>query len=264
MDIKSGITRVSPTTIIDTSARRDFTEWGGPVMSWQPGGRRLAVCSSVVEVALLDTDSLEVLSTFKAHKNLVFSMAFSADSRWLATGSMDNTIRVTDIAAKPAAAVATMRGHAGWVRTLRFSPDGSLLASWCKEDRTLRLWDTRTGNLKGVFESDGADVSFLPDGQTLISGDVRAVHLWDVRSAEGWVLRGHRGFDISVLVSPDGGTIYSGGWDGWSGQPGSLRFWDAATGDQIAAMGAADVYVRGATLSLDGSRLAVSFRSSKG
>jgi WD40 repeat protein len=65
----------------------------------------------------------------------------------------------------------------------------------------------------------------------------------------------------SVLVSPDGATIYSGGWDGFVGQPGSLRFWDAATGDLIAATGAADAYLVAAALSPDGSRLAVSVRA---
>ena len=71
-------------------------------------------------------------------------------------------------------------------------------------------------------------------------------------------MRGHRGNVYPVLLSPDGATIYSGGWDGYVGQPGSLRFWDAATGDEIAATGAADEYVRAAALSADGSRLAIS------
>ena len=253
MDTKTGATKVSPTAI--TSASPTGVPGGVPVC-FQPDGRRLAVCTSVGEVALLDTDSLEVLSTFKAHKNWVLCMVFSADSRWLPTGSLDKTIRITDVAANPPAEVATLRGHAGWVWALCFSPDGSLLAS-CGQDRTLRLWDTRTGSPRGVFESDRADPSFLPDGQTLINGDTKGVRFWDVRSSEALVLRGHRSFVYPVLLSPDGATIYSGGWDGWWGQPGSLRFWDAATGDQIAATGAAGGWVRGAALSVDGSGLAV-------
>jgi WD40 repeat protein len=67
-----------------------------------------------------------------------------------------------------------------------------------------------------------------------------------------------------VLLSPDGATIYSGGWDGFVGQPGSLRFWDAATGDAIAATGAADSYVRAGALSADGSRLAISVNAANG
>ena len=258
MDTKSGATRVSRAAITSPLLATDEFMGGGSPVCFQPDGRRLAVCKSVGEVALLDTDSLEILSTFEAHKNNIMPMVFSADSRWLATGSYDNTIRITDVAANPPAAVATLRGHTGWVLALCFSPEGSLLTS-CGADRTLRLWDTRTGSPRGVFESDGFHPSFVPDGQTLINGDTNGVRFWDVRSSDAWVLHGHRSFVYPVLVSPDGATIYSGGWDGWAGQTGSLRFWDAATGDQIAATGAADVYVRGAALSVDGSRLAVSF-----
>ncbi len=252
VDTQSGATRVSPTTVTSADAL--------PTICFQPDGRRLALCRALGDVALLDTASLEILSTFKTHDNAIASMAFSPDSRWLATGSLDNTIRLTDVAANPPAAVATLRGHAGPILALCFSPDGSLLAA-CGADKILCLWDTRTMSLRGMFESDGVDPSFLSDGQTLINGESNQVRFWDVRSLDACVLRGHRSFVYSVLVSPDGATIYSGGWDGFVGQPGSLRFWDAATGDLIAATGAADAYLVAAALSPDGSRLAVSVRA---
>ena len=262
MDTKTGTTNVSPRAMIPYECYSTFYDAGNSPVCFQPDGRRLAASTSAGEVALLDTDSFKILSAFKAHKNTIRCMVFSADSRWLATGSLDKTIRITDVAANPPVAVATLRGHVGWVRALCFSPDGSLLAS-CGEDRTLRLWDTRTGSPRGVFESDGFDPRFLPDGQTLINGETKGVRFWDVRSSDAWVLRGHRSFVYPVLVSPDGATIYSGGWDGWLGQPGSLRFWDAATGDLIAATGPPGVFVRGAALSVDGSRLAVAFFASR-
>ena len=245
VDTQSGATRVSPTIVTSADAL--------PTICFQPDGRRLALCRALGDVALLDTASLEILSTFKTHDNAIASMAFSPDSRWLATGSLDNTIRLTDVAANPPAAVATLRGHAGPILALCFSPDGSLLAA-CGADKILCLWDTRTMSLRGMFESDGVDPSFLSDGQTLINGESNQVRFWDVRSLDACVLRGHRSFVYSVLVSPDGATIYSGGWDGFVGQPGSLRFWDAATG-------AADAYLVAAALSPDGSRLAVSVRA---
>jgi len=184
-------------------------------------------------------------------------MAFSADSRLLATGSMDSTIRITDVSANPPLAVATLRGHTDWITGLSFSPDGSLLAS-SGRDRTLRLWDTRTGLSLGVFKSDGDCPCFLPDGHTLMNGDSDGVRFWDVQSPDAWVLRGHRSYVDCVFISPDGGTIYSGGWDGFAGHTGSVRFWDAVTGDPIGALDAGGEYVRDAALSPDGSRLAVS------
>jgi WD40 repeat protein/serine/threonine protein kinase len=252
VDTKSGATRMSPATVTSATAL--------PTMCFQPDGRRLALCSTLGDVALLDTASLEILSPFKAHDNAIASMAFSPDSRWLATGSLDNTIRITYVAANPPAAVATLRGHAGPILALCFSPDGSLLAA-CGADKILCLWDTQTMSPRGMFDSSGIDPSFLPDGQTLINGEADGVRFWDVRSLDACVLRGHSSFVYSVLLSPDGATIYSAGWDGFVGQSGSLRFWDAATGDLIAATGAADAYIVAAGLSPDGSRLAVSVRA---
>ena len=85
--------------------------------------------------------------------------------------------------------------------------------------RTVRLWDVRTGGASGVFRTAGDQAgltAFLPDGQTLISADDnRAVGFWDVRSADAWILRGHRSCVYPVLLSPDGATVYSGGWDGF-------------------------------------------------
>jgi len=131
MDAKSGSTRVSPTAL--TSVNRNNVGSGSP-LRFQPDGRRLALYRGIgeggmAEVAFFDTASFEILSTFEAHKNVIWTMVFSPDSRFLATGSLDNTIRITDVTTNPPAAVATLRGHAGWVQGLCFSPDGSLLAS---------------------------------------------------------------------------------------------------------------------------------------
>jgi WD40 repeat protein len=154
-----------------------------------------------------------------------------------------------------------LRGHRGVVWDVRFSPDGSLLASR-GQDRAVRLWDVRTGGARGVFQAAGDEpnpIAFLPDGRTLIgANNDGTVHFWDTRSTEAWTLRGHRSYVYPVLLSPDGATIYSGGWDGFVGQPGCLRIWDAASGEEIAASGDADTYVLAAALSPDGSHLALS------
>jgi WD40 repeat protein/serine/threonine protein kinase len=251
METRSGVTRASGAV--------PFHD----VMCFQPDGRRLAVSTGFGKVALVDTESLQVLNTFEAHRNNVVGFGFSPDGRWLATGSMDNTIRVTDVSVNPPAAVATLRGQNGWIDHLRFSPDGSLLVS-ASQDRTVRLWETKTGESRAALQIEGTDPSFLPDGRTLIVGDAEGVRFWDISSLDAWVLRGHRGYVYPVMISPDGATIYSGGWDGYVGQPGSLRFWDAATGDEIAATEPADAYVRAAVLSADGSRLAISVTPQNG
>lgn len=70
------------------------------------------------------------------HENEVSDIAFSPDSKWLATGSADNTIRIWEAASGQE--VARME-HRNDVMDIAFSPDGKWLASG-GYDRTARVW----------------------------------------------------------------------------------------------------------------------------
>ena len=70
------------------------------------------------------------------------------------------------------------------VSTLRFSPDGSTLATG-NADGTVRLWDVATGTLKHSLIGDRNRIimrlRFSPDGSTLATGSADGtVRLWDV------------------------------------------------------------------------------------
>ncbi len=73
----------------------------------------------------------------------------------------------------------TLEGDPGWLRAVTFSPNGQILAS-ASIDRTVRLWDTKTGMAPGTLEGRSA---IFPDGQIFASAsDDRTVRLWDAKT----------------------------------------------------------------------------------
>src|SRR5437868_3125926 len=67
--------------------------------------------------------------------------AFSPDSKLLATGGAENTVKLWDIINRKE--IVTLSGHATSVSAVAFSPDGKLLAT-ASSDQTVKLWDIAT------------------------------------------------------------------------------------------------------------------------
>jgi WD40 repeat protein len=190
----------------------------------------------------------------------------------------------------------TLRGHAGGVASLTFSPDGTRLAS-AGEDGHVKVWDAAAGHELLTLRGHAGlvrKVVFRPDGQRLASaGADRTVRVWDAASGQELLtLRGHTGGLWCVAYSPDGRRLASVGddrlvkvWDEATGQellsfPGHpaaiggvcfspdgrqlatsaddtrIKLWDAATGDEIRTLSGHSSHVWCVTFSPDGKRLA--------
>jgi WD40 repeat protein len=67
----------------------------------------------------------------------VFSVAFSPDGNYLASGSADNTVKLWSVESQKE--VTTLQGHSYYVWSVAFSPDGKYLASG-SQDNTVKLW----------------------------------------------------------------------------------------------------------------------------
>jgi len=119
-------------------------------------------------------------------------------------------------------------GHAGAVRCVAFSPEGTACVTG-GADGVLRLWDVATkAQTRQLIGHAGPvlAVAWSPNGASLVTGgEDHMVRLWDVPAGQQtWQLARHNHPVRTVAWSPDGTTIASGA--------NSVRLWDAATGQQ--------------------------------
>ena len=172
--------------LLPTTPAQEYTRWNlpeGAVARLGKGGVREILYSPDGTVRSWDVKTGEQKGVFTGHAWSVYSVAFSPDGGTLASGS-GSYVYLRDAKTWEQKQIFTGRGR---VYSVAFSPDGGTLA--CGDgDNTVRLWDVKTGEPKGVFTGhtrEVASVSFSPDGKTLASGSVdRTVLLWKVDYGE--------------------------------------------------------------------------------
>jgi WD40 repeat protein/serine/threonine protein kinase len=206
------------------------------------------------------------LQTLKGHA----LGAWSPDGqRLVLLGLADKTVKILDTATGKE--LHSLKGHAGTVVCVAFSPTGRYLASG-SEDKSIRIWESSTGTELRVLEGHAgrvAQVAFSPNGKYLASsGQDQTVRIWDS-------LSGKEQFSIPACYafgawSPDGSLMalmslgrvricdstsgkelaslpipkYGSGFGAWgsdgrllaSTSVGTVKIWDTLAGKELASL----------------------------
>ena len=158
------------------------------------------------------------------------SAAFSADGRFLATGTASQAILIWRVSDMQVLQSLRFTGYGNIVYRVAFSPDGALLAS-SGSNLYVRLWQPSNGTMVRKLAAGGIGVPkrglvFLPDGRTLATAsDDRSIRLW--RVSDGAALRTLTASDPvrSLAVTSTGDTLISAG--------NGIAFWSVADGDLL-------------------------------
>src|SRR5579859_2190353 len=162
----------------------------------------------------------------------VASVKFSPDGKLLAVGGYQEVRLVDPGTGKE---IATLSGHADYVRSIAFSPDGKMLAAaggppqrWGE----IKIWDVLSHQLIKTMQGHRDciySVAWSPDGKLIASGSYdKMVKLWNVASGkELRNLQDHIDAVFAVAFSPDGKLLAS------ASQDRTVKIWNVANGHRL-------------------------------
>ena len=228
--IREGVTRdicqyTSISSVVAERFARRLSEQTGLTMNWslwavqawsnvsgvQATIRKRVATSSIVRRAskpLLTSHKTKVVE-LKGHRKTILDVGFSPSGRYMATSSMDRSIRLWDRTGKLLASF--LAGHRDWIRSIAFQPDGTRLISG-GDDGAIRVWDLTRGRRLQRFPAHQGWVlhlAFSIDGSLIATaGQDGMVLVWSTESLEVVQRLGPFGVPVQkVSIAYDGEWI---------------------------------------------------------
>lgn len=202
----------------------DLTHLPTRTSAWSYDGMYLAIGGDTKLIYVYETTHWSLVKILRGHEGSVLSLTWSPDSSIITSGSgtdkvamhniPENTVKIWNFSTGEV--ITDLTGHQDGVLNMRWSPDGSRIAT-ASDDKTIMIWNTTdwtrtktlTGHTLGVL-----DVDWSPNGTMLVSGsrDYK-IRTWDAESGKELQIWTEPNCVRSVDWHPDGEMIAQSGVD---------------------------------------------------
>ncbi len=219
---------------------------------------RLLASGAFQEVLIWDVHTGLPVHRLTGFADRVVALDFSRDGKYLATGggtpTEDGEIKIFDVSSGQLV-VEIPHGHSDTVFGVRFSPDGTRLAT-CGADKFVKAWHVPSGRFLKAFEGHThhvMDVGWKADGRILVScGADENIKVWDFDKGEQ--VRSFRGHSRQVTRltfignRPEIATV---------GGDAGVKFFNVDNGGNFRNFGGNNDFLYAVGISPDGTLLAV-------
>ena len=192
-----------------------------------PGGKRFITGSDDTTVRVWNVETGETERIFNTSQDIVTALAVAPDGSFALCGSEDGQMQILPLSNIDDARFNDDAQAELW--SVAVSPAETLYAA-AGADRSIRVYDVKTGTLKQTLSGHTAAVTaltFLDEGRLASTSGDKLLKIWDLATGKAIDCSGHTSAVLAVATTPDGKTLVTGGFDR------TLRGWNPETGKQL-------------------------------
>jgi len=221
-------------------------------VSWLPSGVELLSVGFTGRLAVHNVESGAEVFSIQTEMDRANAVATSGDGRWAAVVSIDNRVRVFDLAKR--SLLHTLAGHRSDILSVAFAPDGRHLATGGRDGQCI-VWAVESGERLWAVERPGQQclgVSFDASGGYLAGnffsdeGGANASSAWLMDMGTGELVFESAGNMIGFDAKADRVYLH---------RDRILEVFSRSSGDRLLALGEHGAPITCGALSGDGARL---------
>ncbi len=242
--------------VLDTKTGAEIDRFTTPVtpsraLIFMSDGKRF-IAGNGREITVRNIENHSDLMTLRGHTEVLYVLSLSADERLLASGGIDNTARVWDMAT--GREIFRAEGYADAVTGVSIKDRGRTLIA-ASGDSTIRVWDVPGHRLKSTLKGSGTVLMLASGNENPVFATTDrfdGVDLWraDSKLEPSTAVR-MPDWANAIALSPDGAVLAA------AQERGATSLIDVSTRRQIAVLPSSGLLNLSIAFSPDGLLLAV-------